>query len=294
MTRWHWLAIGFVAVAVVVGLVMASARQQPLPLATTEPSPPPTLAASPTFPPGASSTGVPAGLRLTHSGSLTITVDGTVVDGLNVTGEITVNADNVIIRNSLIQSATRLSPIMVMAGSTGVLIEHVEVDNLNSRGIGVNFKPGSSGTVRFANIHSGEDGIRISSSNVTIEYCYVHDLFRTPEGHHDSIQIRAGDNIVIRHNNLQAYVRQTKDPMNASLQIGSLATKDRISNLLVESNLMNGGNFTINGGKDGVESAIYRGNRFGRDFRYGVRGNMTKTSLWDASNVWDDDGRPVE
>jgi len=128
---------------------------------------------------------------------------------------------------------------------------------------------------------------------VTIEHSYIHDLFRSPDGHHDSIQIRAGDSIIVRGNNLQAFNALTGDPMNAAIQIGSLATTDRITDLLVEDNLMNGGNFTINGGKDAVESALYRRNRFGRDFRYGVRGNLTSTSVWEPNNVWNDDGTEV-
>ncbi|MGB3955481.1 MAG: hypothetical protein WBL05_09425, partial [Brooklawnia sp.] len=118
-------------------------------------------------------------------------------------------------------------------------------------------------------------------------------LARHEGGHHDSIQIRRGDDITLRGNNLQIYVASTDDPMNAALQIGSLVGDDPISNLLVEDNLMNGGNFTINGGGRGeVDSAVYRGNRFGLDFVYGVAGNL-ENSIWDDTNVFDDSGEPA-
>ena len=177
-------------------------------------------------------------------------------------------------------------------GVTGTRIERVEVDNLNSTGIGIYFQ-GGSGTVRYADIHSAEDGIRIEADNVVVENSYIHDLFRHPGGHHDTIQIRRGDNVSIRNNNLQIYNARTDDPMNAAIQIGSLIGTNRISNLRVTGNLMNGGNFTINGGGRGeVDSAVYSGNRFGRDLRRGVHGNL-ENSTWDASNVWDDTGTPA-
>ena len=109
-------------------------------------------------------------------------------------------------------------------------------------------------------------------------------------GHHDSIQVRSGDNITLQGNTLLPYVALTNDPMNAALQIGSLIGSDQISNLRVIGNYMNGGNFTVNGGgRNEVDSALYSGNRFGRDFRYGVQGNLDN-SVWDATNVWNDTG----
>lgn len=240
----------------------------------------------------ASTTGVLPGIQLKESGSVEITQPGAVLEGLRVRGVIVIAADNVTVRNTLVQSDSPQQLIRIKGGATGVLIENVEVDNLDGTGIGIYFQ-GGSGTVRYANIHSAEDGIRIESNNVTVENSYIHDLFRHPGGHHDTIQIRRGDNVTIRNNNLQIYNAATNDPMNAAIQIGSLVGTDRISNLRVIGNLMNGGNFTVNGGGRGeVESAVYEDNRFGRNFRYGVRGNL-ENSTWAESNVWDDDGRPT-
>ena len=262
--------------------------RSPTATASVEPTRSPT-ATAPTGFVNAVTTGVPAGLSLRSSGSLTITRAGTVIDGLHVRGTITVEADNVTIRNTLIQAATDGYPIMVTGGVTGTRIERVEVDNLNSTGIGIYFQ-GGSGTVRYANIHSAEDGIRIEADNVVVENSYIHDLFRHPGGHHDTIQIRRGDNVSIRNNNLQIYNATTDDPMNAAIQIGSLIGTNRISNFQVTGNLMNGGNFTINGGGRGeVDSAVYSNNRFGRDFRYGVAGNL-ENSTWESTNLYLDTG----
>ena len=254
---------------------------------TAEPTPDPV----PVFP-DENSTGVPDDVTLTPSEALEITEDGTVVDGLHVRGRVVVSADDVVIRNTLVQSGTSLSPIQVTGEASGVLIEDVEVDNLGGTGIGIVLQ--GSATVRRVDIHSAEDGIRVGADDVTIEDSYIHDLSRMPEGHHDCIQIRSGRNVTIRGNSLQSYVAETDDPMNAAIQIGSLSGDEQIANLLVIGNLMNGGNYTINGGgRDEVESARYSRNRFGHDFRYGVVGNL-QNSIWEDTNVWHETGEPVQ
>lgn len=263
-------------------------RPEPAPKPDPRPEPAPEQAQFPT----AETTGVPEGVKLTQSKGMTITEPGTVVEAKHIRGTVTIAADDVTIRNSIVEVATDGYPIKVDKGVTGALIENVEVDNLNSTGIGIFFK--GAGTVRGANIHSAEDGIRIEADDVTVEGTLIHDLHRMKGGHHDSLQIRKGDDITLRGNNFQAYRADTKDPMNAAIQIGSLLGDDPISNLVVEDNLFNGGNYTINGGSGGaVDSASYSGNHFGRDFRYGAVGNMNDASKWDDTNVWHDTGEPV-
>lgn len=222
----------------------------------------------------------------------TVTQDGTVIDGRQITGLLAIEADNVIVRNSKVTGSSNYD-IHVRGSAQNVLIENVEINSAEKPSIGIHFSQGSSGTVRRANIWNGEDGIRVQGNNITIEDSYLHDLFRYPGGHHDTIQIRQGDNITIRRNTLMAYKPSTDDPMNASIQIGSLVdTSNQIDNLRVLNNYMDGGSYTVNGGGRGeVASAVYDGNRFGRHFRYGVRGNM-QNSTW-TNNVYDDNGQPA-
>ena len=242
--------------------------------------------------PDAGSTGVPAGTQLEPSDGMRITEDNTVIDGLHVRGSITIDADNVTIRNTLVQTGTSLYPINVANDTTGTLIENVEVDNEGGTGIGI-FLQGTA-TVRKVNVHSAEDGIRIQEDDVLIEDSYIHDLQPYDGGHHDTIQIRSGDDVTLRGNNLQAYVPSLDTPLNASLQIGSLAGDDPISNLRVIGNLMNGGNFTINGGRSGdTDSAYYADNQFGTDYRYGAVGNLQDGSVWTDTNVWHHTGGSV-
>jgi hypothetical protein len=112
--------------------------------------------------PDPTNTGVPAGVPLTPSGSLTITRPGTVVSGLQVTGTIAVAASNVTIENTrVIQNQTcgptdpcGNSAIEVRSGLTGVVIRNVETASV----------PGDT----------CEHDIRNTGSSVTIEGAYMH------------------------------------------------------------------------------------------------------------------------
>ena len=54
--------------------------------------------------PGAGNTGVPSGVNLfVHVGDLRITTPGTVIDGWDIRGRVTVGAANVTIKNSIIR-----------------------------------------------------------------------------------------------------------------------------------------------------------------------------------------------
>ena len=253
----------------------------PSPPTTTPPSPPP---ANGRFP-DASTTGVPAGVTLRPSGSVTVSSAGAVLENLHITGSVTVNAANVTIRNSLIDN-TGTYPIKVGSGGS-VVVEDSEIDGNGTASVAI--LPGKY-TLRRVDIYDVRDGPRIEGDDVVIEDSYIHHLHRVPDGHHDAIQIRKGSNITIRRNNLQAYNADTGDPMNAAIQIGSLTAPMR--NLVVDGNLMNGGNYTINSGKSGSDPSYYRNNVFGRNFRYGILSSGPGV-VWDSSNVWQDTGQPV-
>ncbi|HEV7758274.1 MAG TPA: right-handed parallel beta-helix repeat-containing protein, partial [Acidimicrobiales bacterium] len=252
------------------------------PATTTPPptSPPPTGGF-----PNASNTGVRPGVTLQPSGSINVTQDGAVLQNLHITGTVTIDADDVTIRNTLIDN-TGTYPIRITSGRN-LVVEDSEIDGNGLASVAI-----LSGeyTLRRVDIWDVRDGPRIEGNNVLIEDSYIHHLHRIEGGHHDAIQIRHGVGIVLRHNNLQAYNPVTGDPMNASIQIGSL--NGPLSGLVVDGNLMNGGNYTINAGKSSPDPSYWRNNRFGRNFRYGVITGGPGV-VWESSNVYDDNGQPV-
>jgi len=87
-------------------------------------------------------------------------------------------------------------------------------------------------------------------------------------------------------------------PFNSNAASINQAANGNISNMLFDSNWMNGGNYTLfittklNYTFDGC---TVTNNRFGRDYRFGplrTNGNLTNISL--SGNVWDDSGELMD
>jgi hypothetical protein len=150
--------------------------------------------------PDASSTGVPAGTSLTaYSGPTDITVDGTVIDGKIVSSDLTINANNVIIRKSQITLATTGFLILVQSGS--LLIEDCELSCSGQQGTCI----GSENfTMRRCDLTSAENGVDVGGvGNVLMEDNYFHDLISGGGAHTDGIQLGQGaDDISILHNTI--------------------------------------------------------------------------------------------
>jgi hypothetical protein len=260
------------------------------PLATTTTAPAPTTTApAPARPsggfPDASTTGYRAGSNLAPAGSMTVTENGKVLENLHITGTVTIEADNVTIRNSLIDN-TGTYPIRTTNGNTGLLVEDTEI---NGNGQGNVAVYGGEYTLRRVNVHGTLDGPRVEGNNIVIEDSYVHHLHRVDGGHHDAIQIISGIGVDIRGNNLQAYNPDTGDPMNAAIQIGSL--NGPTGDVVVENNLMNGGNYTVNAGKSEGNSFTFRNNTFGPNARYGIYADGPGVT-W-VGNVMQGSGAPA-
>jgi hypothetical protein len=258
----------------------------PAPEPQPDPAPEPEQPSPPSDPapggdwPTVATTGVPEGVALTESGSLTLDKPGAVIDALHITGTVKVKANDVTIRRSLIDNTGRY-PITVDKGVSGFLLEDSEIDGHGEAQVAILY---GGYTLRRVEIRDCLDGPRIEADDVLIEDSLIHQLHRVEGGHHDTIQIRKGRNIVVRNNTLLPYNAQTKDPMNAAIQIGSALGTVPVSGLVVEGNYMDGGNYTINGGSTWVTEAVYRNNVFGPHFRYGIRTNTGPGTRWEPSN----------
>ena len=224
--------------------------------------------------PDETTTGVPAGVVLLPSGSLTITQPGAVIDGLEIAGTVVVAADNVTIRNTRILNT---GSIVIRNEGLNLLVVDTEIDG---RGKGIPAVAFSNYTLRRVNIHDVGEGPRIAGNNVTIEDSYVHHLAQVKDNHTDVIQAVGGKNIVVRGNNLQAYNPDTGKKGNAAFMFGE--DDGPLRDCLVEGNLMNGGNYTVNGGGSGTSEAqcTFRKNRFGLDYRYGTHANLGPNVSW--------------
>lgn len=230
--------------------------------------------------PDASSTGVPPGVALRPSSKLTVTRDGTVIDGLDVRGNINVRANNVTIRNTRVRASSPYL-IRVLPGYGGTVIEDVELDGLgNSRTTGI---AGSRVTVRRADIARVGDGVKLGSDSL-YERNYIHHLAHVGGAHADGMQAEGAARVTIRGNTIDVPVTSST---SANSAIFLKADSGPVTDIRVHGNAFNGGNFTLFGEGAGPNSnALHSAARitisenvFGRDYRYGLQ-RVTNVPTW--------------
>ncbi len=236
--------------------------------------------------PDASNTGVPPGTKLTVvNGDLEVTKAGAVVSGKDIRGCVTVDAPNVTIRDSKV-TCTAYYGIGSFTGeySGGRLrIEDVEVDcqDHNTTAVG-----SFNVTALRMNIHGCENGFDIDNT-FTVQDTYIHDLYEGATGHADGIQLAGGSNITITHNTIF-------DPGGTSAIISN---PDKNSNVLVQSNLMAGGAYTLYCPSDSSTDYRVIGNRVSTVFsskggEYGPWTDCGKVAV-NTGNVWDNTLSPL-
>jgi hypothetical protein len=252
----------------------------------------PTAQMTPNIWPASATTGVPAGTNLKASGPLSISVDGTVINGLNIAGCVDIHASNVTIENSRITCSRNTPAVRVFGGVSNLKILDSEINGTNSVPACIGY---SNFTLLRDNLHNCVDGIN-GSGNVVVEYTYVHDLARLTGTHNDTFQTFGGAHMLLLGNNFQAYNASTSDPMNAAIQTGHLTSA--LTDVLVVGNMFDGGNYTVNAGAQStsgyvISGYVFSGNRFGRDARYGPIAELGTGISFDKTNVWADSGLAV-
>jgi hypothetical protein len=173
---------------------------------------------------------------LQQSGPITITTPGQVVENINVSGTITVAANNVTLRNFRAQN------VLQQSGNGGLLMEDGEIyGGAGYTGDGMDW---ANYTMRRMNVHNTFDGVK-AHGNVLIESSWIHDLneFKGAQygaggySHNDGVQVSAGSNITIRGSRLE------RTGFNSAIFVDS--DQGPISNVLIENNYLDGGGFTL-------------------------------------------------
>ena len=209
--------------------------------------------------PDATTTGVPAGTALTaFNGTLTLSTNGQVVSGLNITGNVVITASNVTLQRSRITGGD-WNIIQVSGSATNVTIQDVEINGKGSVE-GANGIYGTA-TVLRTNIYGVENGI-VPDSNSVIRDNYIHGLMAPGSPHYDGIQIDGGrSNIKISHNYIDMHEWGQTSAVMIDNYFGS------ISNMAVDNNLLVGGGYTVY--SDGhfnssvISGVSFTNNRFG-------------------------------
>jgi hypothetical protein len=243
--------------------------------------------------PTAATTGVPASaLPLQAMGQLVVTKDGATYSKLEINGCVDIQANDVTITQSIIH-CNRVEPaVHVFPDFGNLVLDQVEIDGSDLAAACVAY---DGFTIFRSNLHDCEDGVDFGSY-VTVQGSYIHDLARRKGTHNDVLQTVGGSNDVIKDNTLEAYRASTDDLMNSAIQTGHL--NKNLTNVLVEHNYMDGGNFTVNAGSTSrsghqISGYVFKDNVFGRRSRYGPVQAVGAGTVFDASNVWADDGRAI-
>lgn len=233
--------------------------------------------------PGPDNTGVRPGVTLTPSGSITVADAGAVVENLDVTGNITVLADDVTIRNVRITSDDYYPIRYFDNDNRGLVVEDTEI--IGTSGDVTSGIAFAHYTARRVNVHGSADGLK-ADEDVRIEDSWIHDLSNGPDEHNDAVQSTGGKGVTIVHSVLEG-------ASNAAVQTGDegAATED----LTLRCNWLSGGGYTLNirgSGATVPRNTQVIDNRFGRDSAYGPW-TFDDPAPTVTGNVWDDDGTPI-
>lgn len=235
--------------------------------------------------PDATNTGPRIALR--PSGSVTVTTENAVVEGLDVNGCVIIRANNVTVRDVRVRCSDWFG-IRTMRGYSGTRIEFSEVAMVGGcRDAAVS---GAWKVLRHSELHGCADGMKIGSDTL-VEYNYIHNT--KPAGatiHLDGVQSVDGDRITLRYNNI------TLPASSGGNAAGIFQTEfGPSSDILVDSNWLNGGNYTIfvNKKNHGCPTNVrITNNKIGRDYRYGVYYPGGCGELI-TGNTWEDNGQPI-
>jgi hypothetical protein len=162
---------------------------------------------------------------------------GTVIDGLDINGDVQINASNVTLKNSRVHSNGWVG-IRIKDGVSGVVIQDVEVNGSGAAGTSNSNGIWGPATTYRANVYGYENPF-VPGSGSVIQDSYVHDLGAPAGPHYDGVQIDGGvSNITIRHNTI-INNNETVSAIMIDNYFGSIA------NITVDNNYLAGGGFTV-------------------------------------------------
>ncbi|MBP2469117.1 right-handed parallel beta-helix repeat-containing protein [Sinorhizobium meliloti] len=154
--------------------------------------------------PNATDTGVPAGTTLTeYTGPMTITENGTVIDGMIINGPLRVMADDVVIKNSEITFDSTWG--VDAEGANNFTIQDSDIVGPGSSGDSNSAILGS-GTFLRNDISQVENGITLTGGSSAVKGNYIHDLEDSAsDPHYDGISVQGGqDGVLIEGNTILA------------------------------------------------------------------------------------------
>lgn len=215
--------------------------------------------------PDATNTGVSSGTTLTNSGPINVNTNGAIISGKNITGSLTVDANNVIVENCKINCSGENYGIGLMSGRSGLTVRHCEVFGIpitNNRpashvltAIACDFDASMANVeISFCDIHGIENAI--GGGNLFIHDNYIHDFAIWQVGgdtdHTDGVQTAGSTNIGgmrIIHNTIIGICTAGGLATPTNYQAGSscVALSMGMHDLTIDGNFFAGGTYTLYG-----------------------------------------------
>lgn len=248
------------------------------------------------YQPTATTSGVVAGTALkaynTSGADLVITKDGTVLDGLDIYGDIKVRAKNVTIKNSRLHGgkAVPKANTGIIDANSAAVVNLVVQDNTLIPDSPSYYRDGIVGhdyTAKRNHIQGTNDGLGIFNrpggpvaANVTAEGNYIHGLTffsndpaHSDGTHNDGIQVQGGENIRIAGNNVVATSKpgagSAPNPRGTHAGTGIMLQQNvaKLANVVVDKNWVDDGQTSINvdNGKYSNITVTLSGNKLGRN-----------------------------
>jgi hypothetical protein len=214
------------------------------------------------------------------TGVLTITTPGAVISGRDVTGHIEVDANNVTIKDSRI-TTNQYFGVSTGQGFGGTTITDVTVIGSTAAGgrCDAGIQGGSFHATRV-NVSNCSDGFHLTGSGSVVD-SYFHHPYFTASSHNDGIQVFSGTGLVIRHNTIDM-----GGPKGNSC-IFVQPTSGVIKGVTVDSNLLDGGGFTIY--IEESTGVVLSKNRIGSEYNFAwfshahnSHGVSIKRNIWDT------------
>ncbi|WP_104091160.1 hypothetical protein [Arthrobacter sp. GMC3] len=250
------------------------------------------------YKPSTTTTGVIAGTALkpynTSGADLVITQDGTVLDGLEIWGDIKVRAANVTIKNSRLHGGTAIPK-----SNTGIVdANDARVKNLVVQDSTIipqrpsYYRDGIVGhdyTALRNHITQTNDGLGIfnrpagpAAANVVAKGNYIHGLTywsndpaHSDGSHNDGIQVQGGENILIAGNQIVGDVvagAGSAQPVRGAYTTTAMLLQQNVAklkNVVVEENYIDGGLTSVTvdstSNKQASVELTLRNNYFGRN-----------------------------
>jgi hypothetical protein len=258
--------------------------------------------------PDASNTGVPPQTSLTGvQGDLHTSDGGQVISGLNISGALVIDHNDVTVTCSRIHGG-------IINHGARLRVWSSDLGDPSGVGTGAGIKSASY-TLRRVQIQGTVDGIR-ADGDVDVRDTYVHDLFYTSDSgqasgmtHNDTVQITQGSHMVFAHNTFAAWsfhqgqtagANTWKTPYGdgagyctSAIMISNPGTL--VSGVVFQDNMIRGraSKYVIVVGP--VSGVSIVGNRMGRENRDYPRlfGIATSSPVTVSGNVFYDDGSPA-